>query len=335
MRILVVGPSWVGDMVMAQTLFKLLKHQNAECCIDVLAPAWSRPLLARMPEVNQALTMPLGHGAFNLKTRYQLAKSLRANDYQQAIVLPNSWKSALVPWFAKIPLRTGWVGEQRWGLLNDPRRLDKQKLPLMIQRFCALGLAANQNLPEQLPSPELKLNQDDINLALEQHHLNCNKPILALCPGAEYGPAKRWPATHFADTAKQKIKQGWQVWIFGSDKDTPIAQEIQQYSQDQCLDLTGKTSLAEAIDLISLASCVVSNDSGLMHIASAVKRATVAVYGSSSSQFTPPLHQDVKMLSLNLDCSPCFKRSCPLGHTNCLYNLKPQTVLRAVEELAS
>lgn len=332
-KLLVVGPAWVGDMVMAQTLFSSLKKSNPALAIDVLAPAWSEPLLERMPEVNKSHVMPLGHGELSLKKRYEMAKQLRSEYYQQAIVLPNSWKSALIPFWARIPKRTGWRGEMRYGLLNDVRVLDEKALPLMIERFMALAYSPKTTLPKPYPKPSLQVSPDKISEAIATHKLNHANPILALCPGAEFGPSKRWPAEYYGTVAKKYLQVGWQVWIFGSPKDTPVAQEIQQHVDNACVDLTGKTRLGEAIDLMSLASLVLTNDSGLMHIAAALDKPLVAVYGSSSPRFTPPLNDGAKMLKIDISCSPCFKRECPLEHLNCMRELSPSRVLNALEEI--
>jgi len=330
-NILVIGPSWVGDMVMAQSLFITLKQYQPHARIDVLAPAWSFPLLARMPEVNQALPMPLKHGHFGLTTRIQLGCRLRSNHYRQAIVLPNSWKSAIVPFFAHIPIRTGYLGEMRWGLLNDVRLLNKNSLRMTVQRFVALGLSADAPQPPYYPLPKLAINSEQQRAVSAKFGLNHGGKILALCPGAEYGPAKRWPSRHFAEIARQMHRLGWQVWLFGADKDTAVAEEINTLSGGVCADLIGKTSLGEAVDLLSLTTVVVSNDSGLMHIAAAVNKKVIALYGSSDPGFTPPLHAEALILNLNLACSPCFKRECPLGHTRCLTDILPEAVLAAID----
>ncbi|HSC74849.1 MAG TPA: lipopolysaccharide heptosyltransferase II [Pseudomonadales bacterium] len=334
--ILVIGPAWVGDMVMAQVLFRVLKQQQPDIAIDVLAPAWSAPLLARMPEVRASFDLPLQHGEFGFGARKNIGSSLRGK-YQQAILLPNSWKSALVPFFAAIPQRTGWCGEMRYGLLNDIRQLDKEKYPLMIERFAALAFPESTALPEKLPHPALLINDDERKAALQKYQLGIDRPVLALCPGAEFGPSKRWPERHYAVVAAERIAAGEQVWIFGSDKDAPVAEAIRnalpESQRAHCHHLAGKTKLAEAIDLLSCANAVVSNDSGLMHIAAALNRPLVAVYGSSSPQFTPPLSDTVEIVRLGLDCSPCFKRECPLGHLNCLNTLPPSRVLVALSNL--
>lgn len=335
--ILVVGPAWVGDMVMAQTLFKLLRQQNPSCVIDVLAPAWSLPLLARMPEVRRAIAMPLGHGKLELGVRYRLGKELRAQRYDQAILLPNSFKSALAPWFARIAKRTGWRGEMRYGLLNDLRILDKQTYPLMVQRFAALAFAPNVRLPTSLPFPQLTIDEPARARLLAQFNLDTKTPLLALCPGAEFGPSKRWPETHYAEVARALLERGWQIAIFGSEKDRPVAQIIVDLIPEalraRIANLAGATQLEQAVDLLSAATAVVTNDSGLMHIAAATSRPLVVVYGSTSPAFTPPLAECVEILQIPVDCGPCFQRECPLGHLKCLRELKPARVLDALEKL--
>jgi len=326
-NILIVGPAWVGDMVMAQCLFKLLKHEQPMATIDVLAPSWSLPLLSRMPEVRNTIVMTLGHGRVGLVERYRLGKTLCNNNYDQAIVLPNSWKSALIPWFARIPIRTGWRGEMRYGLLNDCRVLDKKRYPLMIERFMALGLLPDANIPTSYPIPSLQTSHEEQAKALQKHRLSTNVPVLALCPGAEFGPAKRWPEEHYAEVAKAKIAEGWQVWIFGSPKDNEVAEKIIQLTGEGCVNLAGKTTLEEAIDLLALSTTVVTNDSGLMHIAAALHKPLVALYGPTTPSFTPPLDSNAKILSLSLDCQPCFKRVCPLKHHRCMVELKASHTL--------
>ncbi|MGR8978666.1 MAG: lipopolysaccharide heptosyltransferase II [Gammaproteobacteria bacterium] len=330
-RILILGPSWVGDMVMAQSLFIALKQSHPNCEIDVLAPVWTFALLERMPEVSHALAMPtLGRGQLALMERIKLGRSLRSRRYDQAILLPNTWKSALIPYFADIPLRTGYIGECRWGVLNDLRRLDKSVLTKTVQRFVALAAPLQPPEAPFCPAPRLSVNLENRRQALQKFRLPAESQILALCPGAEYGEAKRWPVAHYAQVASAKIKEGWQVWLFGSKKDAPIAAQINQLTDNGCIDLTGNTSISEAVDLLSLADVVISNDSGLMHVAAALNKKLIALYGSSDPNFTPPLTTNAKILSLGLTCSPCFKRECPFGHTQCLVNITPQMVIDEV-----
>ena len=337
MKILVIGPSWVGDMVMSQSLFRLLKARRPEPQLHVLAPAWTRPLLERMPEVARAIDMPLGHGRVGLGARWRLGRALRAEGYAEAIVLPNSFKSALVPLFARIPRRSGWRGEARCWILNDCRVLDKARYPLMVQRFAALALPPGAPLPDRLPYPALA-TRPDIE-ALRTRFALAASPALALCPGAEFGPSQQWPPGHYAALAARAVADGRDVWLFGSANDRPAAAAIlaalAPAQRQRCRDFTGRTTLAEAIDLLSLAQAVVSNDSGLMHVAAALGRPLVVVYGSSSPGFTPPLATRVRTLALGLDCSPCFARRCPLGHHRCMRELGPERVWRALAELAA
>lgn len=336
--ILVVGPSWVGDMVMAQTLFSELKRHYPDAAIDVLAPAWCRPLLSRMPEVREALSLPFDHGDLKLGERHALGKSLRGR-YQRSYVLPNSLKSALVPFSARIPVRTGWRGEMRYGLLNDVRPLDKQAYPLMVQRFTALALEPKAPVPERqaITAPHLEVNARSRDAALAEQQLDTHRPVLGLCPGAEFGPAKRWPEHHYAAVAEDWISKGGQVWIFGSPKDREVADAmvslLPESAQSEVAILAGQTSLEQAVDLLSATRAVVSNDSGLMHIAAALERPLVVVYGSTSPDFTPPLGDNVAVVRLGLECSPCFQRECPLGHLNCLRQLPPSQVIEALDGL--
>ena len=334
-RILVVGPSWVGDMVMAQSLFMTIREVHLGCELDVLAPAWSQPLLARMPQVSSAITSPFQHGEVAIGGRRRLGKRLRDPAYDQAIVLPNSFKSALLPWFANIPRRTGWRGEWRYGLLNDLRVLDPAKYPTMVQRFVALGLAADAHLPATLPNPQLALNAAAVARCRDAFSLEDGRPILALCPGAEFGPAKCWPAEHYATLAGRYLEQGWQLLLLGSGNDREATSAIREACPDTplCRDLAGKTSLAEVVDLLSVADAVVSNDSGLMHIAAALRRPLVAVYGATSPEFTPPLGERVACQVSDIDCAPCFQRHCPLGHHRCMRETSPGQVADKLDAL--
>lgn len=331
MRILVIGPSWVGDMVLAHSLFQVIKQQQPDAIIDVAAPAWTIPLLDRMPEVSGKIALPFKHGRLDLRERIRCGKLLRNAAYDQAILLTNSLKSAILPFAAGIPLRTGFLGELRYGLLNDIRPLDKQALPRTVDRFVALALKKNQPLPAPIPNPKLIADTAQAVSALARLGEKLpDVPVLGLCPGAEYGEAKRWPAEYYAEVANQALEKGWQVWLFGSEKDAPVTGSINQMTRNRCLDLGGKTRLGEAIDLMSLCQTVVSNDSGLMHVAAALDKKVIAIYGSSDPHHTPPMNPEAIVLWLGLDCSPCFKRVCPLGHLNCLKQLPPERVLQEI-----
>ena len=324
-KILIFGPAWVGDMVLAQSLFKVLKARHPDCIIDVAAPAWTMPLLERMPEVNQGIALPFKHGELALWQRIQFGRTLKNQGYSQAILLTNSFKSGIIPFAAGIPRRTSFLGEMRYGLINDIRPLDKTKLVRTVDRFVALGLDKGVTIAE-IPNPTLIADKTKALQALEKLNAPAQGKILGLCPGAEYGEAKRWPAEYYAEVANEALNKGWQVWLFGSEKDIPVTAQINQLTQSKCLDLGGKTKLGEAIDLMSLCHTVISNDSGLMHIAAALDKSLVAIYGSSDPHHTPPMSAKATVIYLGLECSPCFERVCPLGHLNCLRQIKPEQV---------
>lgn len=334
-RILIVGPSWIGDMVMAQAMFKAVKARWPRAVLDVLAPEWSRSLTERMPEVTHSVSMPIKHGELAWKERCRIANMLRERSYDRAYVLPNSWKSAWIPFWAKIPHRIGWRGEWRYGLLNDIRILDKHRFPRMVDRYIAL--ASDEVAPRERPlafRPTLVVQPDNVARACAVHGLNPGKkPIMVLCPGAEFGASKRWPHDYYAQLAKHYLENGWQIWAMGSTKDRAITMQINQHLSGQMIDLTGNTSLAEAIDLLSLADKVVTNDSGLMHIAAALGRSLVALYGSTDPSFTPPLSDKAKVMHTTVPCRPCFKRECPLGHHACMTQLTVETIIDAVDQM--
>ncbi len=335
---LVVGPSWVGDMVMAQSLFRLLAGRDPGRPIDVLAPGWSLPILARMPEVREAIELPAGHGELRLGERRRLGGALRGRGYGQAIILPRSLKAALVPWLARIPRRTGFRGEHRYGLINDMRPFDAAVLDQTVKRFVALGLEPGEALPDELPRPGLRVEPARQARALERLGLVPATEPVAFMPGAEYGPAKCWPLEYFGELAARLGERGHAVWVFGSANDSGAARAIAENAERAqgapVVNLCGRTTLEEAIDLLAACRCGVTNDSGLMHVAAAVGLPVAALYGSSSPAFTPPLTDKAVVHYLGLECSPCFERECPLGHFRCLREITPDRVLASLAELA-
>lgn len=331
-KILIAGPAWVGDMVMAQALYRLLKLREPNSSLHVLAPAWSLPLLARMPEVTRGIELPVAHGELALGRRVALGKSLREESFDQAIVLPRSFKAALVPFFARIPVRTGFRGELRYGLINDVRPFDTRKLDRTVLRFIALGLARDEPKLPEIPEPKLAVDRQRAEALAAKLELPRDRAAVALMPGAEYGNAKRWPMERYADLAARMSAGSFAVWLLGSAKEAPLAGEIQKRAGAAMIfNLCGRTTLTEAADLLALARVAVTNDSGLMHIAAAVGTHVVAIYGSSSPHFTPPLTARKTILYRGLSCSPCFARECPLGHLNCLYGIGVESVLDAVQ----
>ena len=322
--VLVVGPSWVGDMVMAQALFKVLAQRRPRPVVDVLAPGWSRPLIARMPEIRRAIEMPLGHGEFGWSRRRALGRSLRSAGYAQAIVLPRSFKSALTPFHARIPVRTGYRGESRLWLLNDIRPLDKSALPRTVDRYVALGGPPGAKQPPAVPEPALEVdaaNQQRLRTALD---LAARVPAVAMMPGAEFGPAKCWPLEYFAEVAREAGSRGRQIWILGSERDRAAGETIRAGAGEAVRNLCGQTRLEDAVDLLAMAEAAVTNDSGLMHVAAAVGCKVIALYGSTTPEYTPPLTANKHVLWLRPDCGPCMQRTCPLDHLKCLRDLLPE-----------
>ena len=329
-RVLIVAPSWIGDTIIAQPLFMRLKERDPGCEIDALAQPWVAPVLRAMPQVAQVIESPLRHGRFDLVLRWQLARRLAAGQYGEAIVLPNSWKSALLPFLAGISVRTGFVGESRYGLLNRIHKLDRTKLPRQVDRYAQLAQPPGQALRQPLPQPQLGRDLVHETATLAALGLAEAREPIVFCPGAEYGPAKRWPAAYYAELARALGARGHAVWLLGSAKDAPVADEIVATSAGAAVSLCGRTSLVQALDLIGNACLVVTNDSGLMHVAAALGRPLVALYGSSSPDYTPPLSGKAAIIWRKPECSPCFERECPLGHFRCMKELTPDSVLETV-----
>jgi heptosyltransferase-2 len=330
-RTLVVAPSWIGDAVLSQPLLARLARQQPATAIDVFAPKWVLPAYQRMAEVAETIENPFGHGQLALGQRRRVGRALAGRGYTHAYVLPNSFKSALVPWFANIRSRTGYIGEMRFGLLTDRRPLDKNQLPLMVERFAWLAQPSGSVLDRPVTNPRLQVNAEEFGAICRQLDLDVPQRLACFCPGAEYGPAKRWPPRYFATLAQQLAQQGYTVWSLGSAADKAVGEEIA--AGGNAVNLCGITTLDDAIVLLSGAQLVVTNDSGLMHVAAALGRPTLAIYGSSSPGFTPPLSDNARVVKLDMPCSPCFARECPLGHFNCMLKLEPAMVMQQIENL--
>jgi heptosyltransferase-2 len=327
---LIVGPSWVGDMVMAQALFKTLREREPDCTIDVIAPRWSLPIIERMPEVRRGIGLPVGHGDFAFSVRRDLGKGLRQENYDHAIVLPRSFKSALVPYFASAKVRTGFRGEMRYGLLNDIRPLDKSILDQTVKRFVALGLSSGE-APQSMPQPSLTIDPENQQRLIPELGLDISKPVIAMMPGASYGPAKCWPLEYFAELATKLTAQGHQVWVLGGAGDTAAGEQIIA-GIDSAKNLCGVTRLEDTVDLLAMCKTAVTNDSGLMHVAAAAGVHVIAMYGSSSPGYTPALTDKKTIHYLDMECSPCFKRECPLGHLKCLRDISVNAVESSVQQ---
>ena len=340
---LIVGPAWIGDMVMAHCLVQKIYAAHGERPIVMLAPPATAPIAQRMAEVERVEVLATKHGELGLGKRYRLGRQLAHGNFSRSYVLPNSWKSALVPFFARIPKRTGWLGEARYGLLNDTSPVPEARLPLMIERFMGLESRGSE-LHKPYPQPRLSVDAEQQQKLIQRFQLSSSSDAVALSPGAEFGPAKRWPVGHFVEVASQVIDEGRQVWLLGGPADRAVCEEIATALgdvSDGVKNLAGQTSLTEVVDVLAAAAVAVCNDSGLMHVACAVDTPAVALYGSTSPGFTPPLHEEARALTLvdldgganRLECQPCFARECRYGHGNCLEFLTPSYVLAELANL--
>lgn len=342
-RILIIAPNWIGDAVMSQPLLASLKAIYPQCQIDVLASPWVAPIYRACAEVHQVIEAQLEHKKLQWGLRRSLAKQIQKNLYDVCFVLPNSFKSALIPWFANIPFRIGYRGEMRFGLinvaLNNPNKINR---PPMADHYLALDSALEHSTQIDAGNPaNPKLNvsavaKQSVGTKLQAAAIN-EHSIYVLCPGAEYGVTKRWPADHFAKLAEQLISNepDAHVILLGSKGDHILGESIQTQASNSSRihNWCGKTSLDEAIALIGMSKALISNDSGLMHIGAALKVPQVAIFGSSDPHHTPPLSDKAQVIWLNLPCSPCHKRECPLGHLKCLNDISPENVLSTIKSL--
>jgi heptosyltransferase-2 len=334
-KILIIAPNWIGDAVMAEPLISQLKKNNPDSQIDVLATPWVASIMKAIPAVDQIITADFQHGSLQWQERKVLAKQLALSAYTHAYVLPNSFKSALIPWLAKIPQRIGYQGEMRWGLINEAlKNPSRSHRPPMSSHYFALS----GNTFSEIPQPHLSLPDAIITESQQAlQKIQAHQHLFVLCPGAEYGPAKQWPIEHFGQLAKNIIetKENSLVLILGSKKEFSIGSDIARMSTypDKVINWCGQTSLEDAMAAISNAHTVISNDSGLMHIAAAFRRPQVAIFGSSDPRHTPPLSKLAAIHWLHLECSPCFKRVCPLSHLKCLVDIQAKDVLNSINQL--
>jgi heptosyltransferase-2 len=326
-RTLVISPNWIGDAVMAQPLLQLLKRQHPERAIDVLAPPSVAPVWRAMAEVDSVLETPFRHGALQLKERWAFGRQMAQRGYADAYVLPNTIKYALIPWFAGIARRVGYKGEMRYGLLNVVHHDDVPPRP-MVAFYAALAQDPSAPLAK-VPRPRLGASGEQIAAVCERTGIALDRPLVVFAPGAEFGAAKRWPAAHFAQLAQTIFEADplAQVALLGSPKDKEACDEVVAGSGGpRMFNLAGATRLDEAIALIARADAVVANDSGLLHIASALNRPVVALYGPTDPDHAPPFSEIASSISLRLACSPCRQRECPLGHHDCMNKMGAELV---------
>ena len=334
LKILIIAPSWLGDLIMSHALYQILRQQHPDAKITLYAPRYQAPIIARMPEIDRFMENPFGHGSFRLKERIKAGRALRAEHFDRCYVLPNSFKSALVPFFARIPERIGFKGESRYFVLNH-LRTNKQDFPRMVERYAALAYSKDQvksaaDLPP-IPNPKLQAHPVSPEL-LKRLGVKTDRPLLALGCGANYGPAKLWPVEYFAAVSSAGIAAGGAVLGLGTKQDAPtvkaIAGHIDKTARPYFYDTAGQTSLTEALDLAALCQGAVCNDSGMMHTVAALDIPQCAIFGSTSTGYTPPLSDKAVCLEAAVACHPCFKRTCSKGTYECLKSLTPEMVLK-------
>ncbi|HAH71193.1 MAG TPA: lipopolysaccharide heptosyltransferase II [Succinivibrionaceae bacterium] len=339
-RVLIITPSWLGDIIMMQSLLKTIRAKNPSCIIDVYAPSYAMPILHRMDEINGFLINPFAHGQFDLLKRFKEGLRLKQGHYDTCFVLPNSLKSALPAFFAGIPDRRGFKGESRYLLLNH-LRTNKQDYPRMVDRYVALAysqkeVSCSKDLPA-FPYPKLKILPPEEKL-LQRLRISLDRPLLALGCGANYGPAKLWPVEYFAYVSTWWIEKGGAVLGLGTLKDAPTIEKVRNSIADPAklayfYDIAGKTDIEEALDLTGACKAAVCNDSGLMHTAAAAGVAQVDIFGSTSTVYTPPLSEKACCVESDEPCHPCFKRTCRFGTYACLKKITPDLVIRKLEAL--
>ena len=336
-RILIIAPNWIGDAVMSQPLLATIKASHPHAVIDVLATPWVAPVYRACSEVAELIEADLRHGQLQWGLRRALAAQIKQRGYASCYVLPNSFKSALIPWLANIPVRIGYQGELRRFLLTETKANSPktQRIP-MVEHYANL-CAPTRNSDATIRLPHLSPTASAMETArtrLEAAGIQTDA-LVVLCPGAEYGPSKRWPATYFAALTQSilKAKPTTSVVLLGSPSDRAIGDAIvsASASDSRIFNWCGATSLDEAIAIIRMCSNVVSNDSGLMHISAALQVPQVAIFGSSDPSHTPPNSTKAIIISLHLPCSPCHQRECPLGHLNCLNQISPERVFAALQ----
>ena len=328
-RSLVIAPQWIGDAVMSEPLLARLAAQGHT--LSVAALPWVAPVYRAMPQVHEVIDLPFAHGRLDWSGRRRIARALRGR-FDAAYVLPNSIKSALIPFFAGIARCIGYHGEGRFLLLTERLR-NPEGRPPMVAFYSALAGPAAEGSAER---PQLRLSDDVLATATDAAGVQ-RGGYWAFAPGAEYGPAKCWPATHYAALARSlHAAHGLPALLLGSGKEVELCDSIAAMAPGACRVMAGKTSLQDAMALIAAARGVVTNDSGLMHVAAAFGVPQVALFGSTSPEHTPPLNPRAKVLwlkeELGLACSPCFDRTCRFGHTRCLVEIDPPRVETALAQ---
>ena len=324
-KVLVVAPAWIGDLIISSAFINALKKSDRDLQIDLLVNENLSDIAVLLPNITNIIYSKTTHGKLSLFYRLQLGFKLRKNNYSKSYILTNSLKSAIIPFIAGIKDRISYLGEYRYGLINRViKTIDRNKG--MVNRY--LNILPTEYTPDLQPS----FNTTSNSQKKFEERYSIKKKYIVICPDAEYGPAKKWPVQNWINLAEDLISN-YQVVFVGLD--ASIKNKIDSLESSNIINLIGKTNLKDAVEVLSNAECVVSNDSGLMHLSAAVDTPIVGIYGSSSPRYTPPLCKASRheIIYKDLDCSPCFKRSCPLGHTNCLNYITVDMVLSSIGKL--
>mgnify|MGYP001200948281 FL=1 len=324
-KLLIIPQNWLGDIVMSQTLLKKIKSNNPKTSIDILVNSSLKNLVERMPEINKVIILDCNHRELGLFKRLRLAKEIKKSSYDQSIVLSRSLKSSLIPYFAKIPIRTGELGELRYLLINDLKEFSKESRRKTASRYISMYSDNNEELSENY-YPSLDSNSENIKNLSEKYDLKKDKKVIIFAPGAAFGPSKMWPVNKFRELGK-KLNNDFKILILGSNNEKSIGNDI--VTNKNMVNLCGKTSIADAVDLMHISKFCVSNDSGLMHLAAATNTKSISIYGSTSPDFTPPLTKNKDIHYKGISCSPCFEKKCKYGHYNCLVDIHSDDVFKS------
>ena len=324
-KLLIIPQNWLGDIVMSQTLLKKIKSNNPKTSIDILVNSSLKNLVERMPEINKVIILDCNHRELGLFKRLRLAKEIKKSSYDRSIVLSRSLKSSLIPYFAKIPIRTGELGELRYLLINDLKEFSKESRRKTASRYISMYSDNNEELSENY-YPSLDSNSENIKNLSEKYDLKKDKKVIIFAPGAAFGPSKMWPVNKFRELGK-KLNNDFKILILGSNNEKSIGNDI--VTNKNMVNLCGKTSIADAVDLMHISKFCVSNDSGLMHLAAATNTKSISIYGSTSPDFTPPLTKNKDIHYKGISCSPCFEKKCKYGHYNCLVDIHSDDVFKS------
>jgi len=323
-KLLIIPQNWLGDIVMSQTLLKRVKSENPNTEIDILVNSTFKSLVERMPEINKAVILDSGHKELGLLKRLNLARRIKGN-YDQSIVLSRSIKSALIPFFAKIPIRTGELGESRYILINDLKKFTKEDRRKTAFRYVSMFSKKEEVLDEKY-YPSLQSDPENIEILSDKYKLNLDKKIIIFAPGAAFGPSKMWPVEKFKELG-EKLNKDFFILILGSNNEKNIGDKI--VTNKNMINLCGETSITDAVDLMHISEFCVSNDSGLMHLASATNTKSISIYGATSPELTPPLTSNKEIHYRGISCSPCFEKKCKYGHYNCLVEIQADDVFKS------